>query len=95
MSGWCEMARHRFDPVELDHAVFTVVQYGGPVVTYVIRNSLAMFPGRPYHMRGLETRHVLTACKRLEKAGRIARDPQASWAVMIAWRLPPAAVPPV
>lgn len=85
------MARHCFDPAPLDYWILRALE-GRPsgMATYVIRNCLAGSRDAQYYRTGLETSHVLTAWKRLKRAGRVRRVPSV-YAVMIAWTLVPAA----
>lgn len=80
----------RIDATALDDAVLLALRKRPHSATYVIRNVLMMRLGEPPRWTGppLATRHVLTSCKRLERAGAVRRVPS-PYAVMLVWELVP------
>lgn len=74
----------KFDSAALETEIVEALKRSGRAATYVIRNRLD-WPGKKFHKTGLETRHVLTACRRLERRGLIAEEPS-SYSVMKTWR---------
>ena len=68
--------------VDLDAAVLAVLAQRDVAITAVIRGIVAARPG----WRDLTTGRILTACRRLERAGLIERA-QTSYAVMLSWRI--------
>jgi len=69
----------------LDREILTALAGRCDEVTYVIRNVLD-WPSRPLHRSGIQTSHVLTACRRLERRGH-AEEARSSYAVMKTWRI--------
>lgn len=67
---------------DLDNAVLAALTKRQDSMTYVIRNIAAERPG----WRDLTTSRVLTACRRLARAGLIEQVPS-PYAVMLCWRL--------
>lgn len=70
---------------EIDAAVLSALSERGSLQTYVIRNLLDE-KGSVFHRAGLETRHVLTACRRLERQGKV-QEVWSSYIVMKTWSL--------
>lgn len=67
---------------DLDAAVLAALAERYDAVTYVIRNIAAERPG----WRDLTTARILTACRRLARAGMIEQVPSI-YAVMLCWRV--------
>ncbi|MFC5391661.1 hypothetical protein [Bosea vestrisii] len=67
---------------DLDAAVLAVLAQRDLAITAVIRGIVAARPG----WRDLTTGRILTACRRLERAGLIEQA-QSSYAVMLSWRI--------
>lgn len=67
---------------DLDAAVLAALADRHDAMTYVIRNIAAERPG----WRDLTTARILSACRRLAKAGLIEQVPSI-YAVMLCWRI--------
>lgn len=74
-----------FDAKKLDYAVLGILKSGYEYPTYVLRNILDE-PCGQFYRSGLRTSHVLTACKRLWRAGKIQQMPRMSTNSYV-WRL--------
>jgi hypothetical protein len=67
---------------DFDEAVLCALrQWGGNSVSYVVRNRLDNF-GRGINA---STAQVLSSLKRLERAGKVRRSRETSYATMICW----------
>lgn len=69
----------------LDREILTALAGRCDVATYVIRNILD-WPNRPLHRIGLQTSHVLTACRRLER-NKLIEKGRTRYAIMKVWRI--------
>lgn len=73
------------DKEDLDRAVLAALARRHDSMTYVIRNCLTMDrTGRDW--RGLETKQVLAACRRLQRLGYVEEAPT-SYAIQKCWRI--------
>ncbi len=74
----------RFNQATMDTECLAAVKQG-TAATYVLRNRMD-WPGRPLHKSGLKTSHVLTACRRLERQGKIKEVPTI-YVTMLSWEI--------
>lgn len=73
------------DKEDLDRAVLAALVRRPPSMTYVICNCLTRDrSGRDW--RGLATKQVLAACRRLERRGHVEEAPT-SYAIQKCWRI--------
>lgn len=75
----------RFDARKLEREILSALSGGGAAATYVIRNRLD-HPGRPFYRKEIETRHILRACRRLEREQMIS-EAASLFVVMKSWRI--------
>lgn len=88
-------SRRRWSATALDNDILKVLSERTDGMTYVIRNILAKgsqrSPGSDLkEWRGITTAHVLTACRRLQRAGELEEE-ASNYLTQKCWKLSAAA----